>query len=491
MATFYGLEVARRSLFTSQKGMDITGHNIANANTEGYTRQSVIFKSIKPAISYGFTTHGSYMQTGGGADIQEIRQIRDSFLDLQYRNEYSMYQEWQAKSEVLSYIEDIFSEPSDTGLNASMADFFNAIQELTKSPESIEVRTLVAQSAVKLTETIRFKREQLSNLQYQQDMVLDIAVQEVNDLIVNISDLNKQIFRFEMDGSKANDLRDTRNHLLDRLSGLLDISYYENEKGYFRVDFNGYPLVSHDEANLIETVSTAPNPVDDKSLNIIRWVDTKTELNITGGKIKGILDMRDGISPDNMGIPYFIRQLDDFAVSLANEFNEIHRQGYNIPGEGEASRNNINFFSIDTKYGGKTISVDQEILDNVYNIAASSEPVDMDNIGSRGNNINILKLAGLQTRKDIPGVGNFEDFSKKVISGLAVEASHTYKMADNQSILVNSISNRRQSVSGVSVDEELTNMITYQHAYSAAGRMVTAIDELLEILIRSTGLVGR
>jgi flagellar hook-associated protein 1 FlgK len=148
MSTFYGLEIASRGLFVSQKALDVTGHNIANANTEGYTRQSLILKAINAPGSAGLLTLKSGNQVGGGVEVQELRQIRDSFLDVQYRRENRSLQEWSVKTDVMQYVEAIFSEPSETGLNASMSEFYNALQELAKYPESIEIRTLVRQEGI-------------------------------------------------------------------------------------------------------------------------------------------------------------------------------------------------------------------------------------------------------------------------------------------------------------------------------------------------------
>lgn len=491
MATFYGLEIARRSLFLSQKGMEVTGHNIANANTKGYTRQSLVLKAMKPTAFSGTLTLNQFAQVGAGADIQELRQIRDSFVDLQYRYEYNGEQEWKAKAEALSFIEDIFNEPTDQGLSAVMTDFFNSLQELSKAPESLEIRTLVTQSAIKLTETIRYQRGKLYELQQQQDKILKIDVEEINNIIEKISDLNKQIFRYEIDGSSANDLRDTRNILLDQLSGYVDINYYENNDGYFRVDINGYPLVSHDMVNKLEVVPNTANPSGPDQLYTVRWKDTQQEVKISGGKLKGLLDIRDGADSDRMGVPYLIQQLDDFAYSIANEINAIHRGGYTIPEEGGTSKTGIDFFVVDGQHSAKTIRVSDDILQSAYNIAASSEPVDGSDHEVRGNNANIQAIINLKNRHDLPVVGGFDNFVQKIISELAVEASHTYNMVENQSILSNSLDNRRQSISGVSIDEEMVNMISYQHAYTAASRMITAIDQLLETLIKSTGIVGR
>ncbi len=501
MSTFFGLEISRSSLFINQKAMTVTGHNIANANTAGYTRQSLVLSSLVPTSSSILTQSGEG-RVGGGVQIQQLRQIRDSFLDIQFRRENRSLEEWAAKADVLRTVEDIFNEPSETGINSSLIDFFNGIQELGKAPESIEIRTLLRQSAIKLTETFHHHRAQLSQLQQQQDVALDIAVQEINGLAMNIRELNLQIFSFEQGGQSANDLRDQRNLMLDRLSGLIQIDYYENDSGRFRIDVNGFPMVEHGETNLMETIRSTPNPIDTDELYTLRWKDTQEAVRVEGGQLKGLLDMRDGSTPDRAGIPYFIQQLDNLAKSIAHEFNEIHRQGYTIPyGDPEQLQTGVNFFSSrdGLALSAKNISVDAQILKSVNNIAASTVAI-VEGSDVRGNNLNILRMAAIRNEKNIVldlgggevvDIGNFEDYSKKLIAGLAVESSHSVRMTDSQGVLTFSIDHRRQSVSGVSVDEEMTDLIRYQHAYSASARMVTAIDQMLETLIQRTGVVGR
>lgn len=499
-STFYGLEISRKGLFISQKGLDVTGHNIANANTPGYTRQRLVTSSIEPAVSNGIFTYTSKGQVGGGVEVQELSQIRDKFLDMQYRRENSKKGEWMAKTDALQYMEDVFREPSDAGLNAVLADFFSDIQEMAKNPESKEIRTLVRQDAIKLTETLHHYYDQLVQLQMEQDTAIDITVNEINDIIRNIRDLNEQIFKFEVGGETANDLRDQRNLLVDRLSELIKIDYYETPDKRFRIDINGMPLVDHTNYQTLETVKNVKNPAGDDlpELYSIKWSGTNMDVPIKGGKLKGYLDIRDGSTPDRMGIPYFIDQLNDFARALVTEFNRIHTEGYTLPEGDNPSRDGVEFFThnkgtpVDLDLvTAKNITLSQDILDSVYNIAASAQQVDKDDPNKPGDNEIALRLAGLRNARDLPIVGGFEDFTKMLIADLAVEASHSVKMLEGQEILTDSLNINRLSVSGVSLDEEMTMVIQYMHAYAASARAISAMDEALEVLINRTGLVGR
>jgi flagellar hook-associated protein 1 FlgK len=357
-------------------------------------------------------------------------------------------------------------------------------------------------------------------LQKQQDTSIEITVGEINDIAVNIRDLNLQIHKFEQNGETANDLRDQRNLLVDKLSDLTNFNYTEMEGGRFRIDINGFPLVDHSEVNMLQAVRSTTNPVGSEDLYTVVWKETQQQVQITDGKIEGYMNMRDGITPDQAGIPYFVQQLDYFAKAVVQELNNQHQQGYSIPYGANPSETGHGFFSYEgfqepAGWSGWTtaqqnqyivdnvtaenISLDSRILDSVYNIATSSEPINTTDTLGWGNNLNAIEMAAIRSKKDIEitvggntiRLGNLEDFTKKMISDLAVEASHASKMTKSQNVLTLSIANRRNSISGVSLDEEMSNMVKYQHAYSAAARMVTAVDQLLETLIRSTGVVGR
>jgi len=527
-STFYGLQIARTGIFVSQKGLEVTGHNIANANTAGYTRQRLITSSIEASINSGIFTYASKGQVGGGVEIQELSQIRDAFLDMQYRRENSSLGEWTVKTDALQYIEDIFNEPSDSGLNAVLADFFDDIQELTKNPESKEIRTLLRQDAIKLTETLHYYYDQMVSLQKEQDTAIELTVHEINEIVRNIRDLNDMIFKYEAGGETANDLRDKRNLLVDQLSNLIEIDYYETPSGRFRIDVNGIPLVDHLQYRTLEVEKKKENSIQgEDSLYSIEWAGTDIEVAIRGGKLKGYIDMRDGNSVDNVGIPYFVDQLNTFARALFKRFNEIHVEGYGLTKDADGNfKTGMLFFNCENmnidgsifddgnesdleevlgQVTAKNITLSQDILDDVYNIAAAMIPTgnNPNDTDVWGNNENALRLAALRDEDNIEftysvgnekvtkTIGGFEDFVKEVIAELAVESSYSNQMKENQDVLTYNLDNQRLSISGVSIDEEMTNMIQYQHAYSAAARIITAIDEALDVLINRTGVVGR
>lgn len=499
-STFYGFEIAKTGLFASQRNIDLTGHNIANANTVGYTRQRLVMASqelISGGEKFLEVTRG---YSGAGVRTEGVEQVRNIFLDRQYRRENGMMEEWSTRSDALSYIENLYNETGNSGLSGSINSYFSSLHTLSLSPESKEYRTNVLQNALKMTDDFKHIANQLADKQMEQNEAVRVTSIQINDIAQNIAGLNNQIFRFELGGEKANDLRDQRNNLLDTLSGLTDISYAEDSEGQVTVQIGGKILVDKMATFAIDAAATKTNPIAGQpNLIELTWHDylepdgiTASPVTISTGKLKAYMDMRDGNTSDDIGIPYLMGRLDILASTIAQQVNIIHRGGFTLPdaSNGNTSVNNVNFF--DEPAGGVTafnFSVSTAVKTTVYNIAASGSAIT--DVTLRGNNVNALLLVNLQNKIDIPSIGSIEGYLKGYIAEIGVEASHTNQMLDGEQTLVDNLINQKQSVSGVSVDEEMTNLVKFQHSYSASARVITAIDEYLDTLINKTGIVGR
>ncbi|AAM23774.1 flagellar hook-associated protein 1 FlgK [Caldanaerobacter subterraneus subsp. tengcongensis MB4] len=482
MSTFQGLEIAKTGLFVSQKALEVTGHNIANANTPGYTRQVVDMASIAPP-----TTFGMYDQwgkaIGEGVKIVDIRQIRDQFLDNQYRRENKFLGEWETKAEVLSAIENIFNEPSSSGITAVLNDFFNSLQELSKNPESLTVRAEVRERAIALADTFNMVYQHLYDKLNELNSTIQSRIAEINSYAERISRLNGEIYRFELSGQVANDLRDQRNLLVDQLSKLVNITTYEDANGNFRIDIGGQALVSG---------TTAFTMSMDKNGNVI-WDLTGSPVNPSSGVLKGLLDMRNGDGADGVkGVPYYMEQWNKLAYNIAEAINKVHSQGYGL--DGSTGKPLFGGFDTSLAYDKTTpyaqlIRVSSDILasDGLLKIAAAKDPTALP-----GDNRNALELIVLRDRPlDGLDKATFDDFARSLISNLGVDAEQANVMKKNQEVMVKQIDLNRQSVSGVSLDEEMTNMLKYQKSYAACARVITAMDELIDTVINRMGIVGR
>lgn len=542
-STFFGFNIARSGLFASQRALNITGHNISNANTEGYSRQRLDIRQASPML----LPNGQGM-LGTGVETENITQIRNEFLDFKYRGEHMTYGEWESKFNTLDNIQAIFNEPSDSGIQTVLDQFFSSLHELSKTPESLTTRSLVRQRGIALATNLNHMSAQFDKLQRDTDFEITTTVDEVNGYSEQIRKLNESIYKAELDGSKANDLRDQRNLLVDKLSKLVNVDYYEDNQNRFHVLVNGKTLVSHLRNNKLkyEERSSKLNPCDAENLHNISWEDGST-FEPTTGKIKGLIDMRDNISGNDKGIPYYMERLNEFADTFAEELNSVHKSGYDLDGNSGVYFFTINGMStaeyknhlltkgldggaaeevvvadidaaraaLETKIGadpakykyktvkeidGKfyivdkvsaselTLSKDIQDSDNGLNKIAASDKNDPD---LPGNGENALAMVDIRHDTDLFGTGSPEDFVKSLISNLGVDTQAAERMKDNQVVLLNQVETNRQSISGVSLDEEMTNMIKFQHSFNANSRMITAMDEMIETIINRMGTVGR
>lgn len=323
MAVGFGsLEIARSGMFVNERGLFVTGHNMANVNTEGYSRQQAM---ITTGLWHTDPSKYGLMQLGLGADIQGIRQIRDSFLDNIYRNEVTNLGYWQARSKTYEDIQAILGEPMSQGLQTVINDFWDSWQELSKAPESLTVRALVRQRGEALVEQINHIGTQIDKLQEDLNTEIEVRISEINDITRNIAKLNLKILEIEASADKANDYKDQRNNLLDRLSKLIDVDVIENPDGQVDITVGGYFLVAKGtNKNIIPS---------DNGLNGLFCVPvlegTKIEIPIKSGTLKGLMEARgevpglkgslvDGSPNDKADIVFAIDVSDTSAEYLAN-----------------------------------------------------------------------------------------------------------------------------------------------------------------------------
>ncbi len=494
---FYGLEIAKTGMYVSQTALEVIGQNVSNSATQGYTRQRVETASIEAAALYGRYASVLKNAVGGGVEIQSIRQVRDAYIDRQLRQEYAGFGKWQAKADAMSYIESLFNETSDYSISKVMSSFFDSLSELTTDPSSLEIRTTVQQNGIELTNLFNSYYQQLSDLQTEQNDNMYATVQEINDAITNIADYNAQIYSYELTGSNANDLRDKRNLLLDKLSQLINIDYYENPDGKLVVTSEGHELVNHTSTTKLSAVADQTGVVSGNAgYYSIYYEGTTDAFEYSDGKLEAYRQMRDGNSVNEVGVPRLMDNLNTLCQSIAQAFNTVHRAGYTLATTSTASKNNVDFFNVPaggyTAITASNFSLSDDILDDVNNIAASSQLVDLSASNTNeGNNENILALVALCGSDGIVGISNFEDYFSTIMTEIAINSSTSSNMSQSQGSIISNLENRREAVSGVSINDEMIDMVKYQHAYSASSRLITAIDEMLDTLINNTGVVGR
>jgi len=480
-STFSGLYTGYSGLAAQQRALDITGHNVANANTQGYTRQDVIMQATR-----ALKTVEGYV--GTGVKITELRRVKDQFIDIQMRTESKALGEWEVKSDILNKLEVIFNEPSETSVRSVLDQFWESWQTLAKNPEGVAARTTVMQRDVSLANTFNHLDAQLSDLQADINKSLETKTSEINSIACQIRDINGQIIKAEASGKKANDLRDRRELLVEGLSKIVNIDVVEDELGAVNVTIGGRFLVSRTNISQMRFVDNTVDPTKAK----LEWYDPNTDIsqgkvNANGGVIKGYLDMRDEVITNYQG------KLSKLAQVIAEEVNTVHQAGFGLDGT-----TGLDFFSMNDDgpdFTARNIRVNQDIIDDLNLIAAAGEK-NPDPLGDppvfQGDGSNALLLGQLKNQLAMSaGTASFDDYYRSTLGQLGIEGQEAFQMVENRSYLIEQLINRRAAVSGVSLDEEMTNMIRFQHAYSASARVINIMDEMLDLIVNRLGMAGR
>ena len=496
-STFFGLEVARTGLNISQKGLDVTGHNIANVNTPGYNRQRLVKTAYEPFSGSRLFLPVDNALVGAGVKVMILDQIRSAFYDRQFRSEQTLYSEWSTRTTGLTYVEALFEDFEESALTQGINKLFQAFLTLTTEANDKEQRTVVQQAAISLTDSFNQIYKRLEELKENHNTAIEAVITRINTITDNIASLNKSIYAYEMNGFRANDLRDKRNLLIDELSGLVDIKYHETEDNKLIIELAGIPgaeLVNHVTANNFN-ITYGENGLPEKIIVDGTAYDYSSDK--LGGELKGHLDLRDNATSDTPGIPYFMEQLNILARAIVQEVNKIHRNGFTHPASGEESRTGVNFFhepDEPAEVTAENIRLSDDVLNSVFNIAASSKKINLVGDGDelqQGNQENARAIYELLNKSDLKNIGGFNSFMSGIILDVAITLEHSKTKSENQKSNLLAVDNQRTSVSGVSLDEEMTNLIKYQHAYSGASRVITAMDEALEVIINRMGIVGR
>ncbi len=455
-----------------QMALDITGHNIANADTPGYSRQVANLTATAPYTLPSLQRTTTAGQMGTGVEVARIQRMRDEFIDVQIRHESSAQGRWKARQSTLEQLEVILNEPSEEGIAAYLHKFWSALQELADRPDDPAIRQVLYETAVSFTELIRQTHSQLKTLQRDLDQQAQIIGERINSLAQQIAAVNEEIGKVISVGDDPNDLLDKREVLVRELAGLTNIEVQTDHMNRYIITISGSLLVSGDRANSLAFVE---NP-DHNGLVDVVWAETGTVVDLRDGELKGLLEMRD------LEVAYYLDALNAFASTLITEFNAVHLSGYGLSGS-----TGLNFFSGND---ASNIRIDPAITIDLNNIAAS---IDLGGVGAPGNGENALALAGVIKTAFLMnnGTATLSDFYESIIVKLGVDAEKANTMLENKKALLHHLQKRQESVAGVSLDEEMVNMIKFQNSYNAASRLITAIDEMLETLITRTGIVGR
>lgn len=637
---FASYEIARSGLLVSERGLYVTGHNIANVNTAGYVRQQAMIKNA-PYVSA--PAREGFFQYGLGADIQEIRQIRHTFLDNIYRQENTTLGYWETRQKAFLDVEAIMAEPIESGLQNVLNKFWDSWQELSKEPDSLTVRALVRQRGEALVQQINHMGAQLDRLQNDLNTEIMVRIDEVNEITRQIAELNVTILKAEVAGDSANDYRDQRNSLIDRLTKLIKVDVNEMQDGQVDVTVGGYFIVQKGVSTDLYAAEHNPG----YNFYVIKLADTNIEVPIRSGIIKGLMESRgevsgaigsfeNGTPNTNVDVVFYVdtstmlladaalrvseyenwllsRGLDanvtiveaasadgfeaavastaglrdearKYGILLTNgaiadpdlnalqealaaqgletsvitdtpadwskvfvesggkaysltDFSNTDADMYEAFARSMAADTNADIGAV--SYSTDIVSDIKQRLNALINVMLREinylhgsgmtmkdpptqgddffvainpgRPLEMGNImlnpnlsdltniaasktGNNGDNSNALEIANLRNKLLISnntGIVSLDEYYQDIILHLGNNGSDAARIAESQGKLVESSDAYRTSITGVSMDEEMTNMMKFKFAYDAASRVLNIIDNMMETVVNRLGLVGR
>lgn len=459
MSDIYGImSMAGQALLTQQQAISVTSHNIANVNTPGYSRQRLKMTTNTPADS-------AVGPMGTGVSGETIERIYDRYLSAQLINESQALGRWDTQKGAVEMVEVIFNEVDGSGLSQAMSKFWDAWQSLANNPDGTTERQILITASQVLAATFNQLNSDLSQNQQNLDLAIQGTVADINRLSQQIADLNEKIISSEAGSFSANDYRDQRELLLRELSELIDINTFEDATGAVSVLVaNGRPLVSSGQFWQLSTETNVAGFQD------IVWVDdTGNAPNITadisGGRLKGYLDVRDGV------IDGYINRLDTLAQTLMTDVNTLHQNGFDLDGLGGEE------FFIGT--AANDMEVNPNIVGDLDLIAAASDALTVP-----GDSRQAIEIANLQYQLTMGGTQSYNDYYSAIVRDVGNEVLKSGASYNHQSDMMAQLENQRESVSGVSLDEEMINLLKFQNAYAAAAKLITTADEMMQTILQ-------
>lgn len=437
-------ELGKRSLLAYQSAIHTTSGNVSNMNNEHYNRRRV---EITNLINIG---------SGLGITLQQSIRLRQQFAEKQLWMENQHLGKFETYDMFLSQVEDIFAEDTAAGLSNILNEFWSAWNDLANDPESTYARTLVRDKGVLLTDTFQRLHANLKSLQDQMVPEVQNKVAMVNQIIHKINDINQT-----MRHQPSDDLLDQRDRLIHDLSKIININVKEKDNGEVSLYIEGLILVSDGK---VQELSTRLIPQNGQLRLQVQQDNGARNLNVKSGELAGLLDIH------NNKIPDYLNRLDDLARNIAESVNAVHRDGYNLAGI-----TNIDFFS-DTVSGAADFRLNEAVILDPSLIATRA-----DGEGEGSNRI-ALAIYNLQFQDLVKG-NTAAEYYQSMIAGIGSLLQENSFQRQSQELIVRQLQNRRDAVTGVSLDEEMAKMMQYEQAYEAAARVLKTVDQMVETLL--------
>lgn len=447
-SSFSGLTRASAALAAQQYALEVTGQNVANASTPGYTRKRAELAEVGPVSGtpqlYATQPHVA------GVTVNGTSRLNDMVLDARVRTEHGKDGYAKTSSAQLSGIEGLFNEPSDNGLGEQLNDLWNAWSTVANSPDNLPARTVLLQKAGAVADRLNATASTLSQLGASAQQQLQQNMLTINTTASSLAQVNAALAIAHATGSDANSLADQRDSLLMSLADVSGAQAILQPDGSATVTLGGQTLVAGSTASTAAVNSAGQLTVGGAAAGA------------AGGSTQGLLDAV------TITIPGYTAQLDGVAAALANTVNTAHQAGYDLSGAAGGP-----FFT------GTTAATIGVAISDPAKVAASGVP------GGNLDASNAVTISRLGT-----ATGGADEAYRALVTTIASQSRSASQAASTQDAVTSSVDAQRQSVSGVSLDEETSNMLTFQRAYQASSRVLTTVDDMLDTLINKTGRVG-
>lgn len=563
MSDFSGLRTALSALYAQRRGLELTGHNVANARTEGYSRQRMNLSNVQPAESASMWS--KTLGAGQGVRVVDIVRFRDQYLELRASIENGVKSSFTEHTDAYRRLEDLFAEPSDIGIAQNLSDLWAGFDDVANYPSDTASRAQLLERARTLTSSLNQAAGVLDGIRRNSIEKLNGTIADVNTLARNVADLNAQIKSATLAGLNVNDLADERDRQAGKLASMIGATVQYRDYGQADVVVGGTGLVLGSTPNELSVDSSGATVV-------VKWTKDNYPASSAGGTVGGLLDVI------NTTVPAYTARIDTVANTLQADVNALHARisgSIGAANRDQSAAGSLSFqlglnggafttvslagadwsgatgaatlqtslqSAIDSAIGsgGATVTVTTgatgalsisvtPVGSNALTVRADGTnagfttllgqtAVGRDGIGGRaffsGTDAKTIAVSTLMTGSDSVAAGvagggpldnqialqlaELHDATsgadanyRALITTLGVEAQTAQQRLEIQSSTVEQVENNRAAYSGVSIDEEMTNMVQFQHAYDAAARFMTSIDQMLDTLINGTGVVGR
>ncbi|MCP4679839.1 MAG: flagellar hook-associated protein FlgK [Deltaproteobacteria bacterium] len=457
---FDSLYTAKLGMNAGQAGLSVTGQNVANVNTDGYTRRQLI---LAPRRGLPF---------GGGVTIEGVKRYSDQFATSRLIEEENLLGNAKQRAEILTHVSDLFNDLDDTGIGATLDNFFGAWRVLESNPTDATARQEILARGEELCNTFNRVSNEIETVRQNTDSLLRAAVTEINVRTEEIAKLNDQIVMDVVQEVDISDLLDQRDQLVIEIAEYVDVTAIENDAQQITLFMEGgTPLVDGKNQSLLRVpTSAAPGAAPIEYVAINGQVSDVTSI-IEGGAIGGVLEVRDTL------LPSFATDLDQVAYDLATAVNTQHALGVGMDGLGGRDF----FVTIGAPAGAaNVIALNAAVVGDPDAVAAALNAASLP-----GDNRNALAIADLPDQ-NLAGGGTqtFNEAYSTLVGEVGVATRRANDESSMRQTAIEHVKTIRDSAAGVSLDEEMTNLIQYQRAYQASARVLSVIDNMIENIIQ-------